>query len=117
MMFVEEVGPQITPIACFSDWCGELVPFIAFSAVLIAGALIMQRWRDMFLVAAVALAGVFMLEIGRVYVRHDFVPSLNALSLWRDVTFGYVVCVLWATGLHAIKRGVMWLAGFRAAPT
>jgi hypothetical protein len=119
MMFVEEAVPQITPVACFSAWCGEpfagVALFAALWAVLIAGALIMQRWRDMFLVAAVAWAGVFILETGREYVRHEFVPPLSEFPIWREFAFGYGMCLLWATGLHAIKRGVMWLAGYRAA--
>lgn len=47
MMVVEEAVPQITPVACFSDWCGEpfagVVLFAAFWAVLIAGAPVQGR--------------------------------------------------------------------------
>jgi len=119
-VLTEVAAVDITPIRCFSaydcDVGAGLAVQVALLATLVAGALIMRRWRDMLLVAAVAWAAVFILEIGREYVRHDFLPPLGDPLLWREMAFGYAVCLVCALVFHAIKRGVVWLAVQLQAP-
>jgi len=120
-MFVEEAVPQIAPVHCFSDYCGDMGAGLLLQAAiigtLIVGALIMRRWRDMVLVAGVAWAAALILTFGRDFAQHDVLPPVDEPSLWMGIVFGYGMFLLYATVLHAIKRGVIWLAGYNAAST
>jgi hypothetical protein len=116
-MFVDEAVPQITPVYCFSDFCGDPVGGLIYVSsiwtILIAGALIMPRWRDMLSVAAVACIATLGLE-WMLYGSAAF-PDMRVFASAFSGSYGFALFS--ALTLHGLKRGALWLVGYRAAPT
>lgn len=114
-MFVEEAGPQITPICTYGcDGGAGVVLFAAVWVVLIAGALIMPRWRDMFLVALVC----FVTFVGgHIAIGFLLFGQIDDVLLKPVIVWIYGPLLLLAGVVHALKRWVLWLAGYRGAPS
>lgn len=109
---------EIVPVACFNAWgCtgfeGWVVEHGAPLLITLLGALIVNRWRDLLLVAFVAMTGAVAASSALIYLHAPTgrwgVSTLVAFG--PNIVFGYFVFLTLAALVHAPKR---WVAGLFA---
>ncbi len=97
-------------------WAAEVVRWAAL-ATLVAGGVIMRRWRELLVVASVS----FLIIVAGDTVADNLhlglfnVPILAAFHLPAFAPFvaGFVTFLAIAAAVHALKRAVLWLTRYR----
>lgn len=99
---------DIVPVTCFASYCSFEESFLAIGApqlILLAGAFIVNRWRDVILVGAVTTLAVFAgtLTVGG---WDDLGRDLSDVAY--NVAFVFALTAAIAAVVQLAKRLVVW---------
>jgi hypothetical protein len=106
---VDQAVPDITPISCFAHWCTFEEGFLAVGAaqiILLAGSIVVNRWRDVILVGAVTTLAMF---VGTLAVDGWLGLGQNNEQVALNMATVLAVATGVAAAIQIAKRLVVWI--------
>ncbi len=114
---------DIVPVSCFGNCHPAFALALSFAVigVLVAGGLLMRRWRDLPFVAVVGTVAVIYAETTYTAWMFQVMPDLRDAyfvrpgfahpAWWCETLSTLAVCLAIAATVHGIKRGVRFRHG------